>query len=372
MITVKEVRSKKDLETFVKFPFSLYKTSDKWVPPLIQEELSTLDAAKNPIYREAESRLFLAYRDQKVAGRIAAIINHTEVDQLGKKKLRFGWFESINDKEVAEELFRHAMNFGKEKGLSYIEGPSGFSNMDKAGMLIEGFDRIGSMSTHYNFSYYPELMEKLGFEKEVDWKEYQIPVPEEVPEKVRTFSKLIQKKFGLKLQKFKSTKELLPWSEAIFELMNLSYGQLESFTPIKPYMVEHYKKKFLKFLDPDFVALITDQNDNLLGFSVVMPSFSKALQKANGKLFPFGFYHLWKAQKKNDKGTLLLIGIHPEWMRKGLTALIFEEVTDTFLRRGIKYVETNPELETNIQVQALWKEYGPELIKKWRTYKKEL
>ncbi|MCF8714145.1 GTP cyclohydrolase [Joostella atrarenae] len=372
MIHVKEINTKKELQQFVKFPFSLYKKSKNWVPPIINEEINNFDREKNPAFKDAKAWFFLAYKDKQIVGRVCAIINWNEVNNLGKKKLRFGWFDSIEDPNVAEALFNKVAEIGKQNDLEYIEGPAGFSNMDKAGMMIEGFDRIGSMTTNYNYSYYPNLMEHVGFSKEVDWKEFEIEAPTEVYERLEKFSNLIMKKYNLKLIDLPTTKSLLPYAQDIFDLMNRSHKDLESFVPIKPYQIEHYKNKYLKFLDPDYVNLIADENNKLVGFSVIMPSFAEALQKANGKLFPFGFYHLLKAQKKNDKATMLLIGIDPEYMRKGLTAIIFYKVNEVFVNRGIKIVETNPELETNNQVQALWKDYDPKLIKKWRTYTKKL
>ncbi|QLE02531.1 GTP cyclohydrolase [Galbibacter sp. BG1] len=372
MIEIKQATTKKELEQFVKFPFSLYKNSKNWVPPIIKEELNNFDRKKNPAFKNADAWFFLAYKNGAVAGRVCAIINWNEVKELGNSKLRFGWFDAIEDENVAKALFEKVFAIGKEHKLEFVEGPAGFSNMDKAGMLIEGFDRIGSMPTNYNYAYYPTLMDAVGFQKEVDWKEFEILTPNKVPEKLAKFSDLLMKKYNLKLIHTPNTKTLLPYAEKIFDLMNRSHEHLESFTPIKPYQIEHYKNKYLKFLDPDFVNLIADENDELVAFSIIMPSFSKALQKANGKLFPFGFYHLLKAQKKNNKATMLLIGVAPEYMRKGLTAIIFHKTYEVFVRRGIEIVETNPELETNNQVQALWKDYNPQLIKKWRTYRKYL
>ena len=372
MIEITQVHTKKQLKEFIKFQFNLYKTSENWVPPIINEELNNFDKEKNPAFKDADAWFFLAYRNTQVVGRVCVIVNWSEVKTQGSRKLRFGWFDLINDQEVCNALLDKVVAIGKEHQLEYIEGPAGFSNMDKAGMLIEGFDRIGSMPTNYNYSYYPKLIENYGFQKEVDWKEYEIIMPERIPDKLAKFSSLLQKKFNLRVLDIPNTKTLLPYAEKIFDLMNRSYQHLESFTPIKPYQVEHYKNKYLKFLDPDFVILIADENDNLVGFSVIMPSFSEALQKANGKLFPFGFYHLLKAQKSGEKVTLLLIGIAPEYMRKGLTAIIFHETYKTFVKRGTKVMETNPELETNNQIHALWKEYNPKLIKKWRTYRKYL
>lgn len=370
MIVVKEVLKKKDLVKFVKFPFRLYKNSPYWVPPIIKEELRTLDKTKNPVFKNATARLFLAYKDGRLAGRIAAIINRFEVDK--QKKVRFGWFDVIDDPSVTEVLFRKVFEYGKAQGLEYAEGPCGFSNMDKAGMLIEGFDRVNNMTTHYNYAYYPKHLEQLGFTKSMDWVEYFIHTPKKVPDKVKKFAAMTLQQHELKLLKFNTAKELMPYADKMFELMNRSFKDLPSFAPIQPYQVAQYKKKYLKYIHPDFIAFIVDKNDNLVGFSITMPSFARALQKAGGRLFPFGFIHLLRAQKKNDTGNLYLIGIDPEYQGKGLTAVIFQSVMLNFNKRKIKYVETNPELEENTAVRALWKAYNPELIKRWRAYRKLL
>ena len=370
MIIVKEVRKKKELLRFVKFPFQLYKNSPYWVPPIIKEELHTLDKTKNPVFKNAEARLFLAYKDSKIAGRIAAIINHLEIPK--QKKLRFGWFEVIDDIEVTKALFNTIFEYGKQQELEYAEGPCGFSNMDKAGMLIDGFDKVNNMTTHYNPVYYPKHLEELGFTKRMDWVEYSINTPEKVPDKVKKFSELVLKRYQLTHLKFNSSKELLRYADNMFDLMNRAFESLPSFSPIQPYQVEIYKKKYLKFIHPDFIDFIADKDDKLVAFSITMPSFAKALQKARGRLFPFGFIHLLRARKKNDTGNLYLIGVDPEYQGKGLTAVIFQSVMINFNKRKIKYVETNPELEENTAVQALWKDYDPKLFKRWRTYKKIL
>lgn len=372
MIVVKEVAGKKALRQFVKFPFRLYKNSAYWVPPIINEELRTLDKAKNPVFKNADARLFLAYKEGKIAGRIAAIINHIEVDKQKKKKVRFGWFDVIDDPMVTEALFLKVFEYGAAHDLDYAEGPCGFSNMEKAGMLIEGFDRINNMTTHYNYAYYPKHLEQLGFVKSMDWVEYFIHTPKKVPEKVKNFAALVLQRYDLRLLKFNTTKELMPYADKMFALMNRSFKQLPTFTPIQPYQIAQYKKKYLKFIHPDFIAFIADKNDDLVGFSITMPSFAKALQKARGRLFPFGFRHLLKAQKKNDSGNLYLIGIDPKYQGKGITAIIFQNVMLNFNKRKIKYVETNPELEDNTAVRALWNDYDATLVKRWRSYKKML
>ncbi|WP_340198737.1 GNAT family N-acetyltransferase [Ascidiimonas sp. W6] len=372
MVTIKEVSDKKDLDAFVKFQFSLYKNSPYWIPPIIKDEKAIFDKEKNPIYKDAEAHLFLAYKDGKIVGRIAAIINWLEVKTLQKKKLRFGWFDVIDDLEVSRALFDKIIELGIQKELAFIDGPVGFSNMDKAGMLVLGFDRLNNMTTLYNYDYYPKHMEALGFNQGANWVEYEIDVPKPVPPKVKKFSKLVLDRYQLSLLSFKSTKEMVSYADKMFDLMNRSFKELQSFVPIQQYQVEMYKEKYLKFLHPDYITLIADKNERLVGFSVTMPSFARALQKANGKLYPLGFLHLLIAKNKNKHGNLFLIGIDPEYQGKGLTAVIFERVIENYNKRGITLVESNPELEENQSVQIMWKNYNPRLIKRWRTYAKTL
>jgi GNAT superfamily N-acetyltransferase len=372
MITIKEVSNKKDLDAFIKFPFKLYKNSPYWIPPIIKDEKAIFDKEKNPVYKDAEAHLFLAYKDGKIAGRIAAIVNWLEVKTLQKKKLRFGWFDVIDDIEVSKALFEQINKIGKEKGLTFIDGPVGFSNMDKAGMLVMGFDRLNNMTTLYNYDYYPKHLEELGFERNANWVEYEIDVPTEVPDKVKKFAKLVLKRFGLTLLDYKTTGEMVTRADDMFDLINRSFKDLQSFVPIQQYQVDIYKEKYLKFLHPDFITLIEDKEGKLIAFSVTMPSFARALQKANGKLFPLGFLHLLKAKHLNKHGNLFLIGIDPEYQGKGVTAIIFQKVIENYNKRGIVLVETNPELEENQSVQAMWKNYGPRLIKRWSSFTKNL
>lgn len=368
MITIKEVSTKKDLDNFVKFPFKLYKDSPFWIPPFIKDEKTIFDKEKNPVFKDAEAHLFLAYKDNEVVGRIAAIVNWLEVKTLKKKKLRFGWFDVIDDIEVSKALFEQIKKIGAQKELEFMEGPVGFLNMDKAGMLVMGFDRLNNMTTLYNHPYYPKHLETLGFNPGATWVEYEIDVPKSVPDKVKKFASLVLKRFQLKLLHFNSTKTMVSHADAMFDLMNRSFKDLQSFVPIQQYQVDLYKEKYLKFLHPDFITLIEDKNGKLVAFSVTMPSFARAMQKANGKLFPFGFWHLLRAKTKNKHGNLFLIGIDPEYQGKGVTAIIFQRVIENYNKRGIILVETNPELEENQSVQAMWKNYGPRLIKQWKSF----
>ena len=357
MITIKEVKNKKDLKTFVKFPFRLYKKSPYWVPPLINEEMGSFDPDKNPAFKDSEAWLYLAYKNGEIAGRIAVILNHLEIDELQKKKVRFGWFDVIDDVEVTRALLQKAEEKGREQQLEYMEGPVGFSNMDKAGMLVRGFDELSNMTTIYNYPYYPEHFKQLGFREGAAWVEYRIHIPDKVPEKIEKFADIILERFELKLLKFKSSSELVAYADDMFDLMNRSFKDLQSFIPIQKPQIELYKKKYLKFIHPDFVKFIVDKNGKMIAFSITMPSFSEALQKANGRLFPFGFIHILRAQKTSKRASLYLIGVDPAYQNKGVTAVIFNETNKVFQKRGMKIVESNPELEENIAAQLLWKRY---------------
>ncbi len=372
MITIKEVKTKGDLTAFVKFPFELYKNSPYFVPPIIKEELQVLQPATNPAFKNSDAKLFLAYKGKKLVGRIAGIINRLEVDELQKSKIRFGWYDIIDDVEVSKALLEKVVAYGKEHQLDYIEGPVGFSNMDKAGLLIKGFEELNTMITWYNYPYYSEHLQALGFENAATWVEYKIKVPEQIHPKVLKFARIIKERYNLKLLKFKNSKEILPHVDAMFDLLNKTYSTLQTFVPVQQYQIEHYKDKYIPYINPDYITCVADASGKLIAFSIVMPSFSKALKKVNGKMYPFGFLHLLKAQRKNDTAAFYLIGIDPEYQNKGVTALIFKEMNETFLRNGITKVETNPELEENKAIQALWTDYDHEQHKRRRTYKKRI
>ena len=372
MIKIIQVTNKKELKQFVTFPFQLYKDCKYWVPPLIKDEMETLDATKNPVFKNADASYYLAYKDGKIAGRIAVIINHLEVKEIGKKKVRFGWLDMIDDIEVTKALLEEVFETGRANNLEYAEGPVGFSNMEKAGILTKGFDELNTMITWYHHPYYTKHMEQLGFKKQATWVEYSLSIPDEAFEKVRKFSKLIRERYELTVIRFKNKKEILPYVDAMFGLLNKTYDTLQTFVPIQQYQIDYYKEKYFSFIHPDYITCIKDIDGKLIAFSVVMPSFSKALKKANGRLMPFGWYHILQAQKKNYKAAFYLIGIDPEYQGKGVTAIIFEEMQQLFNAKGIHTVETNPELIENTAVQLLWKDYSPVQHKERSTYRKDL
>ncbi|MDT8347007.1 MAG: GNAT family N-acetyltransferase [Flavobacteriaceae bacterium] len=371
-IILKEVTTTKDLKAFVEFPNKLYKNNPYYIPSLVKDEMYVLDKTKNPVFEHADARYFLAYKHQKVVGRVAAIINRIEIDEQGLKKMRFGWLDMIDDLEVTKKLLDKVFEIGRENQLEFVEGPVGFSNMEKAGMLCFGFDQVGTMITWYNHPYYPKHLEELGFTKLKEWVEFKLTIPDKSPEKPVKFADIVKKRYGLKELKFSKRSEIIPYVDKMFDLLSKTYNKLPTFVPIQPKQIAMYKKKYLPFIQPKYIQCVVNQSDELIAFAIVMPSFSKALQKAKGKLLPFGWYHLWRAQKVNDKAAFYLIGIAPEYQGKGVTSIIFHEVYKLFQREGINKAETNPELEDNVAVQALWKFYDPILHKRRRTYTKNI
>lgn len=371
-IQVKEVQNKKDLDAFVKFPMKLYKDNPYYVPSLINDEKQAMDKDKNPIFKEAEARYFLAYINEEIVGRVAAIINWKEVNEQGKSKMRFGWFDMIDDIEVTKALLAKVEEIGKQNNLQFVEGPVGFSNLDKAGLLTMGFDKLATMIGLYNAPYYADHLTELGFVTANEWVEYELHAPKVLPEKVIKFNKIIQERYKLRELKFTKTKELLPYVEEMFDLLDKTYSALDTYVPIADYQIKYYKEKYIPFINPDYVNIIVDENNKMVAFAITMPSYSKAFQKAKGKLFPFGWWHLMQANKKNDSAAFYLIGVEPKLQGKGITALIFKAMFETFRRNNIEFLETNPELVENENVQVLWKPYNPVNHKRRKTFKKDI
>ncbi|WP_026705999.1 hypothetical protein [Flavobacterium soli] len=368
MITIKEAVTKKELLEYIKFPFSLYKNHPYWVPPLIDDELESFDKTKNPAFQSADAKFYIAYKDGKIAGRITAIINWNEVNDQGKRKVRFGWWDVIDDIEVTKALLEKVIAYGKENQLDHVEGPMGFSNLDKVGVMTEGFDEMGSMITWYNFPYYAKHLEQLGYVKEKEYIESKFPFSNVKPEFFVKVKDLIAKRYELTSLNFTKTKEIMPYVDKMFDLFNASYAELSSFVAITEVQKEYFKKKYISFINPEYIKFVVDKNENLVAFSIVMPSFSKALQKANGKLFPFGLFHLLNARKNSKEVLFYLIGVDPFYQSKGVTALIFNEYYETFKQKGITNCIRTPELEDNLAIQNLWKHFDPVIFRRRRTY----
>ena len=372
MITIIEANTKKLISDYVKFPFALYKNHPYWVPPLIQEEIESFDKTKNPAFESAEAYFYLAYKNNTIVGRIAAIINWDEVNNQEKKKVRFGWWDVIDDVDVTKVLLEKVYELGRKNNLEYVEGPMGFSNLDKVGVLTEGFDELGSMITWYNYPYYSKHLEQLGYVKEKEYIESKFPFKNVKPEFFYKIQELVKKRYQLTPLNFTKTKDIMPYVDKMFDLFNNSYADLSSFVAITDVQKEYFKKKYISFINPEYIKFVEDKDHKLVAFSIVMPSFSEALRKANGKLFPFGFYHLLKAKKESKEVLFYLIGVDPYYQNKGVTAIIFNEYYNTFTEKGIKNCIRTPELEDNLAIQNLWKHFDPEIFRRRRTYRKNL
>ena len=373
-IIIEEIHSRAALKDFVKFPFRLYKYNPYWVPPLINEELEMLDKAVNPVFKNATAHYFLAYREGQIVGRIAAFINWIEIKELKKNKVRFGWFDVIDDLTVTQKLLEAVIAIGREHQMTAIEGPMGFSNMDKAGMLTKGFEELNTMITWYNPPYYAEHMKQLGYTQQAEWVEYEIKITsfQDSPEKVKRFSSLIIDRYNLQILDFRSHKEILPYVDQMFDLLGKTYDKLQTFVPIQPYQIDHYKERYLPFIHPDFIKCISDTEGQLIAFAITMPSFSKALKKVNGKLYPFGIFHILRARYFNNRASFYLIGVRPDFQNKGITAVIFNEMQKTFNKHGVTIVETNPELVENSAIQKLWRNYEHRQHKRRSTFTKAI
>lgn len=371
-INVVEAKTKKQLLEYVKFPFSLYKNHPYWVPPLINDELETFDQTKNPAFDQAEAYFFLAYRNNKIVGRIAAIVNWQEIKVQQKPKVRFGWWDVIDDINVTKALLEKVYELGKKHHLSYVEGPMGFSNLDKVGVLTEGYDRLGSMITWYNYPYYKDHLEQLGYVKEKEYFESLFSFDDVHPDSFTKISHLIEQRYGLKVLTFKKTKDIVPYVDEMFDLFNTSYEKLTSFVAVSERQKEYFKKKYIPFVNPEYILFVLNNENKMVAFSIVMPGFSEALKKANGRLFPFGFYHLLQAKKHSKEVLFYLIGIEPEYQNKGVTAIIFREYYNVFKEKGITLCNRTPELEENNAIHNLWKNFNSTVDRRRRTYRIEL
>jgi GNAT superfamily N-acetyltransferase len=372
MITIKEIHTKKEMKQFVKFPFSIYKGNPYWVPPIIKDELQTLDKDTNPAFEHASARFFLAYKNGKIAGRIAAIVNSYEVERQGIKKMRFGWFEVIDDLEVTKALLEKVQTIGTENQLEYMEGPVGFSNLDKVGVLISGFDHIGTMITWYSQPYYKDHLEQLGFVKEKEYLENKFPIANVDRAYYAKIAKLIKRRYNLRGASFTKTKDILPYVDEMFALFGKTYSKLASFVPISDTQIKYFKERYISFVNPEFIKFVFDENDKMVGFAIIMPSFAKALQKANGKLWPFGIFHLLKARRNPKVVTSYLIGVDEEYQNKGVTGIIFDEYMNHFIPLGVQEMVRTPELEENTAIHQIWKSFGQVTHKRRRTYRKDI
>ena len=372
-IIIKKVSNKKELKTFIRFNYELYKNNPYSVPVLYDDMLGTFSPQKNAAFEFCEADYFLAYKDDKVVGRVAAIINRRANETWNKKEVRFGWIDFVDDPEVSKALLDQVEAWGKERGMEAMVGPLGFTDLDAEGMLVEGFDQLSTMSTIYNYPYYSQHMERLGFEKEADWVEFKLTVPDKLPEKFVRISEIILQKYKLKIKKLKRSEiKEKNYGQKIFDLINEAYAPLYGYSKMTQGQINQYIKTYLPLIDLRMVSLVEDEAGELVAVGISMPSLSEALQKAKGKMLPFGWYHLLKALffKKPKVLDLLLVGVKPEYQSKGVNALLFYDLVPIYQQMGFQYVESNPELEVNKKVQAQWSAFESVQHKRRRAYKK--
>lgn len=377
MIQIKKVTTKKELKTFIRFNYELYKENPYSVPDLYDDMVATLTREKNPSFEFCDADYFLAYdADGKVVGRVAAIINQRSNEAWDTKNVRFGWIDFIDDTEVSKALLDTVAAWGKERGMTTMQGPMGFVDLDAEGLLIEGFDQLSTMATIYNYPYYQTHLEQYGLEKDNDWVEFKINIPDAIPDKMKRIADLISRKYGLHVKKLKDMKEVKEgnYGQKIFNLINDEYSHLYGYSRMSQKQIDQYVNMYLPILDLRMVTLIEDAEENLVGVGVSMPSLSKALQKAKGKMLPFGWWHLLKALRFNRPKTLdlMLVAVKQEYQNKGVNSLLFTDLIPTYQALGFKDAESNPEMETNNKVQAQWEYFDTTLHKRRRAYKKSI
>ena len=374
-ILIKPVSTGKEMSMFVRFGNRLYKGNRYYVPSMPMDDLNTLNPKKNGAFDFSEAQCFLAYKDGEVVGRVAAIINHKANESWGVKQVRFGWIDFIDDLEVSAALLDAVETFGRERGMTQIVGPLGFTDFDPEGMLVEGFDRLSTMALIYNYPYYPEHMKKHGYYKETGWVEYRITLPEQMPEKHVKYAEIIRKRYNLKIRKMtrgQIRKER--YGHKLFQLINDTYCVLYGYSLLSEKQIDQYVDMYLSIVDTKMLTFVENEQGELVAAGISIPSLSEALQKCNGEIFPFGWWHLLKAMywKKPDTLDLLLIGIRPDYQNKGLNSMLFVDLFDNYKKLGFKYAETNANLETNIKVQAMWDPFEKELHKRRWVFGKEL
>jgi ribosomal protein S18 acetylase RimI-like enzyme len=339
---------------------------------MISGEMETLHPEKNPAYEHCDTKFLLAYKGQKIAGRVVGIINHRYNQQWNKKAVRFGWFEVINDKEVSAGLIDAVANWAGKRGMERMEGPMGFTTFDRAGILVKGFEEMPTFAGVHTPPYYIEHLEGLGFGKEIEYIEYELTVPEKIPDKAIKINDLVTERYHLKLLQTRTTKEMLPHAEQVFHVLNEAYKPLFGFTQLTDKQVGYLIKKYFSFIKPEFTSVVLDPGDKVIGFQISMPSLSTALRKARGRLFPWGWYHMLRAFRKPDRLDLMLTGILPEYQSKGVNALYMVQLTNAAIKHGIKYAESNSELEENLKVQSFWRHFESRQHRRSRIYSKSI
>jgi GNAT superfamily N-acetyltransferase len=372
-IEIRKVESSKDLRQFIDFPVRLYWDEPNYVPAPRLDEMRTLRKDRNPAFEFCEAEYWTAWKDGRIVGRIAGIINHRYIEKWGNKYARFGWIDFIDDPEVSKSLLETVERWAASKGMKAVHGPLGFTDLDREGMLVEGFDQMATLATIYNYPYYPKHLEALGYRKDVDWLQYQIFTPKEIPEKVQRVTDLLAKRSGVHLYEWTDKRVIVQkFGKELFKLIDETYSGLYGTTPLTERQVETYIKQYLGFVDPRFTKILVDEEEHLIGFGISMPSLSEAFYKSRGRLFPFGWYYILHALKHPKVLDLYLVAVRPEYQARGVLAIVMNAFQRSALEAGVEYAETNLELEDNVKVQSIWKDYPKRQHKRNRAYIKEL
>ncbi len=370
-VEIKEVKTRQELQQFVRYPLKLYKNNPYYVPAIFLDDMNTLRKDRNPAFEDAQARYWLAYQDGKIVGRIAGIHVPKHEMKWGEKYVRFGWIDFIDDYDVSAALIGEVEKWARELGMKGIHGPLGFTDLDREGMLIEGFDSAATMATIYNYPYYQKHIEALGYGKDTDWVEYEIIFGGAYMPKIEKTAALVAKKYNLRLLNG-SKKDLKKYAPQIFDVLGISYRELYGTIPLSKAQVKSYIDIYFGFAIPEYVPIVLDKDDKVVAFGIAFPSFSEALQKSKGELFPFGFIHFLKALRKNKTADLYLIGITDEYLGKGVNSMIITQMYHAFLKHGVELVEGNPNLEDNYKVQTMWKYFDNHIRKRRRCFVKHI
>ena len=372
MVEIIEVSNLKELRAFIHFPFSLYRNNPYWVPLLNFDELNTLRRDKNPAFEHCQARYWLAIRDGSIVGRVAAILNQPHIQKWSQAYMRFGWLDFIDDPQVSRALLEVVEAWAKETGMTAVHGPLGFTDMDREGMLVQGFEELATLATFYNHPYYPVHMEKLGYAKDTDWVEYEISMPAEPDEKIARMAAIVMKRNKFHLLEVRNKRELLQHGKELFQLLENEYKLLYGTVPLTPRQVDAYINQYLGLIQPEFVPMVYNEKNEMVAFGIALPSLSRALQKSHGQLFPFGFLYLLNALRKNERADLYLVAVKSEYRGSGANAILMNSMYAVFRKLGVKKIETNPELETNQLVQGQWKYFETRQHKRRRVFIKNL
>ena len=375
MIEIRRIEpTRPNLRKFTHFGINLYEGNAYYVPPLVLDDVNTLDPKTNPAFDFTDAAYFMAYEDSKPVGRICAMINRNLNERHSQKHARFGFMDFIDKPEVSAALLEAAEQWARDKGMTRIIGPMGFTDLDREGMLIEGFEELSTMATIYNYPYYQRHIEALGYEPESDWLEFVMDVPDAIPDKYNRIADIVKRKYNLRVLKYKSKKAIKEdYGRELFRLINESYDKLFGYSTLTERQIDYYIKQYLGMLDLDLITLIVDKDDTLVGVGISMPSMSRALQKSRGRILPFGWIPLLKGLKgKNDRVDLMLVAVRPDYQSKGVNALLFQDLIPQYIKRGYRWAESNPEMESNEKVQSQWEYFTRRQHRRRRAYAKNL